>query len=476
MAALAGNSAGNALKGTSAQDWIEGFAGNDTLRGGGGDDWLFGGNGDDRLYGEAGNDSLDGGSGSDHMAGGAGDDSYYVNATGDVVAETISGSAGGTDIVYAAVAFTLGANIENLRLYKTAASGTGNALDNHIQGSWSGNVLSGLGGNDTLLGGDGADHLLGGDGDDTLAPTILSATWTEGGTPVTPAFGGDTLDGGAGTDTAVYPNLISEDGAYFSYHSPNLGIDLEAGTAAYADLGVAADILISIENVKTGNGNDTIVGSGGDNVIDAGAGYNTVYGGGGDDHITVGGSGNPPDGGSAWVSRLFGGDGDDVLQGNGNICSFLGGDITRGTDYLSGGDGDDILWQGDGNAVMNGGAGADEFRLTAAVWHDTGGGPTAISTEGTEVTILDFDSSEGDQIVFAPCDEVASSDGFEPATFQGANTPGVNEIGYTVQGGNTIVSYCYATDDMGDDQLSILQTVVLEDFTGKLTAGDFDFI
>src|SRR5205823_947919 len=107
---------------------------------------------------------------------------YYVDQTGDVTTE-LAGQ--GTDRVLASATVTLGANVENLLLLGGAdLGGTGNALDNTLEGNLGNNTLDGGAGNDTLLGGDGNDHLIGGAGNDTL----------DGGT------GDDSMTGGAGND------------------------------------------------------------------------------------------------------------------------------------------------------------------------------------------------------------------------------------------------------------------------------------
>jgi Ca2+-binding RTX toxin-like protein len=117
------------------------------------------------LTGNSGNNRLEGWTGADKMAGGLGDDSYGVDNVGDVVTEALNA---GNDTVESSITYTLGANLERLLLKGDAnLNGTGNALDNYIQGSLGNNLLSGLGGNDTLWGRTGDDTLNGGAGNDT---------------------------------------------------------------------------------------------------------------------------------------------------------------------------------------------------------------------------------------------------------------------------------------------------------------------
>jgi Ca2+-binding RTX toxin-like protein len=113
-----------------------------------------------RVSGNAAANVLDGGAGADTLAGGAGGDVYIVDSAGDVVAETGAGAAE-VDTVRSSVAFTLGANLENLVLTGTGAvSGTGNGSNNQISGNGAANRIAGGSGNDTLEGGLGADQFV----------------------------------------------------------------------------------------------------------------------------------------------------------------------------------------------------------------------------------------------------------------------------------------------------------------------------
>ncbi len=143
---------------------------------------------DDVLKGTSKDDELDGGTGADRMDGGTGNDIYVVDNPFDVVVEAFNA---GTDKVVSSITYTLGANVENLKLSGGAPiNGTGNALGNYIVGNNANNVLSGLGGDDALYGQGGNDTLFGGLGNDVL----------DGGT------GADSMDGGTGNDIYVVDN------------------------------------------------------------------------------------------------------------------------------------------------------------------------------------------------------------------------------------------------------------------------------
>lgn len=125
---------------------------------------LVGNTAGNRLEGRAGDDLLDGGAGADSLIGGLGNDTYVVDWTTDVIVEN---SGEGTDTVKASTSWTLGADLENLTLVRSALDGTGNTLDNRIIGTAARNTLQGLDGDDWLDGGTGNDTLRGGEGNDT---------------------------------------------------------------------------------------------------------------------------------------------------------------------------------------------------------------------------------------------------------------------------------------------------------------------
>ena len=207
---LVGNAGDNQLLGFSGIDVLVGGAGNDQLNGGAGRDKMLGGLGDDLYYvdsrsdvitestnqgydsvistssyvlssniekltltgsenifaggnglnnllvGNAGNNTLNGGLGADTMQGGLGDDAYVVDNPLDIIVDT-----GGNDTVKSKISYTLGSEVENLRLIGlNNTHGHGNELNNTLQGNNGDNLLDGAAGSDTLTGGLGGDGFI----------------------------------------------------------------------------------------------------------------------------------------------------------------------------------------------------------------------------------------------------------------------------------------------------------------------------
>ncbi len=275
-----GNAAANVITGGAGNDVLDGGVGADTLIGGGGDDsytvdspndrvieqigggfdvvtvktsWtitagseverlqaaatfaavnLTGNAFDQEIIGNGANNIIDGGGGADRLVGGKGNDTYIVDNLGDRVIED---PGNGTDTVYSAVDFDLGANVENLFFTTdTAHFGRGNDLANSISGAGDDDVLTGFGGDDTIVGNGGLDTLNGGTGNDTL----------RGGDGRDFLFGGDDND------------------------------------KLYGDAG--NDLLFGE------NGVDKLYGGEGDDTLDGGAGNDFLTGGGGTDTLTGG--------------------------------------------------------------------------------------------------------------------------------------------------------------------------------------------
>jgi Ca2+-binding RTX toxin-like protein len=164
-----------------------------------------------------------------------------------------------------------------------------------------GPFVYGQAGDDVLTGSASGDDLYGGDGDDTLVGG-------EGGDVLVGARGADDLSGGDGNDTLYdrspaaevdrYDGGAGSDGVDFQFRPSAVRVDLAARTTS------DGDVLDSIENAYGGDGADTLLGDAGPNMLDGDAGDDDVRGRGGDDSV----------GGSAGIDALRGGAGDDLLD------------------------------------------------------------------------------------------------------------------------------------------------------------------
>jgi Ca2+-binding RTX toxin-like protein len=103
-----------------------------------------------------------------------------------------------------------------------------------------------------------------------------------------------------------------------------------------------------IENMVTGDGNDSLTGNAGANEIHAMRGNDSVLGGGGDDRLY----------GGAGIDRLLGETGDDRLEGGDGADNLGGG---AGKDRLHGGNGADKLYGNADDDVLYGEAGNDQI-------------------------------------------------------------------------------------------------------------------
>lgn len=155
---------------------------------------IIGSSGNDTLAGVLGNDTLDGGEGQDSMLGGSGDDVFLVDDRSDTVTEFTDA---GLDTVQSSVDWTLGSNVEDLRLTGEGLQvGIGNAQDNLILGSTqASNRLAGAQGSDTLVGGSlDVDLLMGDSGNDTYRPSAGCAATTIAESGGTDAGDADRLE------------------------------------------------------------------------------------------------------------------------------------------------------------------------------------------------------------------------------------------------------------------------------------------
>ena len=138
----------------------------------------------------------------------------------------------------------------------------GGAGDDDLRGNNGEDDISGGAGNDILRGGDGDDIVSGGTGDDHIFGEA----------------GADTLDGGDGVDT-------------LRYNSDTDGLNVNLTDNTVTGAGSDGDTISNFENIQTGSGDDTLIGSSADNTLQSNDGDDTLEGRGGDDAIR-GGDGN----------------------------------------------------------------------------------------------------------------------------------------------------------------------------------------
>jgi Ca2+-binding RTX toxin-like protein len=294
----------------------------------GGDDFLLGTSGVDLLSGGAGDDTLCGCEGDDTLAGGADTDTAHYGYLAAGFTATLD--AAGTATVTAAAGDT-----DILVLVENIAGGTGA---------------------DRLAGDGAANMLSGGEGDDTLSGR----------------GGDDTLDGGVDGDTADY-----------RYLSTGITATLDSGSTATVTAAAGdTDMLVNIEDILGGSGDDWLFGDMVGNLVDGGAGDDILSGMDGDDTLAGRGGVDSLDGGAdtdtadyaylatgftasldssgtatvtlaagdtdelAGIENILGGAGSDFLDGDGSANVLDGG---GGDDTLRGHSGDDTLVGGDGN-------------------------------------------------------------------------------------------------------------------------------
>ncbi len=293
---------------------------------------LAGREGNDTLTGNDGNDYLGGGAGADKLVGGKGNDDYEVDEIGDQVVE--SGPATDIDSVFSFITYTLGNDLEELFLVGDGAiDGTGNSLNNAIEGTDKANVLSGLDGNDSLNGMDGADLLLGGTGDDTLGADE----------------GADTLVGGAGRDVFVF-SVAGLDGVDVIADFDGMpGGDVIDLSSPLADFDPDTDDINDFLRTSIADGNTTLqidTDGGGDSFVDL-----AVLQGVGTDMTGLTLTGTVLGIGTTAVPPIpgvnLGTAGNDIVDARSGIALGLGGNDTlrsmEGVDTLDGGKGSDLL-------------------------------------------------------------------------------------------------------------------------------------
>lgn len=369
---------------------------------------------DNVLTGNAAKNTLNGGAGADTMTGGTGDDSYYVDNTGDSVAE-VQGE--GTDRVISSISYTLGAAVEDLQLSGTAnINATGNEWANKLTGNGGANVLIGGAGDDRLIGGLGADAMYGGasndlyevdntadtvtelagEGADTVEASVTYTLSSEvenliltGATAVdgtgnalnntlqgniadnvlTGGAGNDTLNGMKGLDTLIgglgNDTYLFEDDIDTIAEEANGGRDtLISRLSATLVANVEDGILLGSAATLTGNAlSNVLSGNGAANTLDGGAGADILLGGKGNDLYIVDSQADTilenaaegTDTVQSSVSYILA-DNVEHLKLTGTAEAGMGNDLAN---KLTGNAVSNKLWGGAGNDTLDGAEGAD---------------------------------------------------------------------------------------------------------------------
>ena len=403
---LFGVSGNNLLEGGSGNDTIFGGSGNDIIRGISGYNVLYGkegnnqitgGTNDDIIFAGTGQDAIDGGTGTDTLKFDGGTQGVVVNLGSDIYSGLASESfinshqSGGSNQTGTVV------GIENV--YGTSFGDT-------IRGSDARNELYGGSGDDTIVASLGNDEIHGDDGSDWLDFSLITtsagvnvdlmtqnnAVFTSGSGYNQTLFGienivgsdqndilkgglevDNTLYGGDGNDTIYgigYANVLHGDAGddtifsgigddaidggadtdtvdYSYSHNISVSVDLGAGTASTTSM---SDTLTSIENVTTGSGDDTITGSGGDNVIRSGAGDDVIYGIGGANTIYTSNGDDTVTGGTG-VDTIYTEEGDDTIITSAGDDTIDGGSGSDLADYSSSSTGLNVTLEDNGAAT-----------------------------------------------------------------------------------------------------------------------------
>ena len=231
-----------------------------------------------RIQGNSGANVLNGRFGADTMIGGDGNDIYVVDNAGDVVSE-LSNSLTQIDTVASYISYTLGDNVENVRLLGTASiNATGNTLANVLYANAGNNVLDGQGGSDTAS---YANFSL-----TTIAGASLTSTIS--------------------TSSVAFAGVM---------------VDLNITTVQDTQ-GSGFDRLISIENLIGSDFDDELTGNAGNNILDGGEGADLLTGGRGNDTYVVDGADT--------VVELSG-----ALEGLDTVLSSVSYRLTANVEYLT---------------------------------------------------------------------------------------------------------------------------------------------
>ena len=352
---------------STAQTLVSGTDGNDTLPNSAANERFEGGLGDDfYTVSLSGNDTISDAGGTDTVR------IVWRNENSEIQIENIYADGddltfdmiGASNIAIVEGAFDVSTRMENINYYHAAGNWGENltgrifkfgedviadGTDRLVVGTNSSDVLNlltgdiinasiwGAGGNDSVTTGAGTQYIHAGDGDDILdGGAGDDMIWGDAGNDIIyMSPGADIEDGGDGIDTIIL-------GEWAGDYSGTLNLETGGNFPdGQTEEGTPGHKIYNFENVTTHvTGNMTIVGTGGDNIIQTGAGDDNITAGDGDDTITTG-DGN---------DTIYAGAGDDVVNA-GAGDDIVDNTNSSGTDVLDGGSGTDTLVIGFDQAV-----------------------------------------------------------------------------------------------------------------------------
>ena len=471
---MKGSNSINTLYADAGDNSILGLGGNDTLIGLGGNDYLDGGTGDDVatyagyfglggaptgiivnyndviknvedgfgdtdvllnietvegsshndiFYGSDAEDTFLSGGGQDSFVASLGDDFFSVNIGGAETSLTdYSGVSAGNKLI-------LDLDAANDHAQVVAVSdGSKHFTDQLIKMK---NIIA-TNESDTLTGNSADNSIYGLSGDDTFFATD----------------GNDTYDGG---------DEVNGDWVDYSHATSKIISDLDLGSTSKGING-SSDGLNSIEHIKTGNQDDTIIGSSSDNTVIANGGDDTITSNDGDniffaDDVTTAtndsdqdtirydfedtGSGVSvdlsSDGTTGSATNAYGKT--DTLYNFENVVGSANSDIIVGSNAdnsILGGAGDDVITGGAGVDSLLGASGNDTFKFTNAEFGTDAkvlGGDNDDTIEITDAaTIIDSDFVNVGSVESI----VLSSDNTHSVTLgTNANTTGITSVDAT---------------------------------------------
>ncbi|MEH2069961.1 MAG: calcium-binding protein [Nostoc sp.] len=468
-------SGNNTLNGGADDDFLDvsSSTGNNLLDGGDGNDFLSArdSTGNNLLYGGDGNDNLFSGTGNNTLSGGNGNDYFTILASSLSMTQTVDGGTG-DDLLDIYIS-----NLIDEEITKGITT-TFNATTNVGSVTAGTRLVNYKNIEELIIGGTAYDdYIVGSNGNDTLDAGY---------------DGNDTIDGGTGDD------LLSVD-----FINPTEGITSTFNTTTNVGLIIAGTRLVSYKNIErlriAGTAyDDYIVGSNGNDILDAGSGGNdTIDGGTGDDLLSVDFSFSNATGGitstfdattnvglitagtrlvsyknierlsitgTAYDDYIVGNNGNDILQADGGNDTVIGGE---GNDYLSainsttdnifnGNAGDDILdaQYSSGNNLLSGDEGndslsaagfdsgyfgGDELGPGTPYYYETSGNNTLDGGAGNDS--LNVDYSIGDNLL-------DGGDGNDTLFASGYKYDGVDQVYRRASGNNTL------NGGAGDDVLN----------------------